>query len=399
MEPRGHLCSGEGVVVARIFADRAATGMVCQNRLLKEDCMLSKAISPLVLGLALILLVVACAPSAAAPPPAPTTAPAKPAATTAPAQPAAAPTKAAAENTAGNFPDKPITILIPYPAGGSSDVGARILAPLLEKDLGVSVQVVNKAGAGGQVGWTELAKAKPDGYTIGGINLPHLPAAVVDPERKATFKQDDIVPLAGQAVDPTQIGVRADGPYKTLKDLVDDAKKKPGQIPVAIVGILNDDEVGYLLFSDAAKVTMRPVRFDGAAPALTALLGGHVEVNFCTMGDNYAQYKSGKLRPLATLHTERTKFYPDVPTIKELGYPELLSSSTRGFAVPKGVPEPIMKKLEAAILKAETNPEHIAKIEEAGQPAAIVGRQEFTKWYNDSFETIKKWLDKRIKDQ
>ncbi len=361
------------------------------------------------LVLALALLVVACAPAAPAPTPTPAPKPAAPAPTAAPgaaptlaptaapAAPTAAPTKAAAP-AAGDFPNKPITFLIAFPAGGSSDVGARIVAALMEKDLGVPMQVVNKGGAGGQVGWTDLAMAKPDGYTIGGINLPHLPAIVVDPERKAVFKQEDIVPLVSQAVDPTQIAVAATSPWKTLKELVDDAKKRPKQIKAGIVGILNDDEVGYLLAAEAAGFEMQPVRFDGAAPAITALLGGHIDVTFCTVGDNFVQTKAGKIRPLAVMDKERTKkFFPDVPTMKELGYPEILSSSTRGFAAPKGVPEPILKKLEDSLVKAMKTQEHITKIEEAGQPVVIMGREEFTKEYNASYKTIQQWIGKAIK--
>ncbi len=351
----------------------------------------------------LAILVTACSSSV----PTATPAPAKPAATTAPApQPTAAPaaqpapakpTEAAAQKL--DWPKQPITIIIAFTAGGSSDVGARILAPLLEKELGVPVQVVNKPGAGGQVGWTELAKSKPDGYTIAGINLPHLPAAIVDPARQATFTQADLIPIVSQAVDPTQIGVRADGPYKTIEDLIKDAKDKPGKIPAAIVGILNDDEVGYLQFAEKTGVSLAPVRFDGAADAIREILGGHVEVNFCTMGDNYVQYKSGKLRILGTYHTDRTRFYPDIPTMKELGYGEMLSSSTRGFALPKGVPEPIVKRWEEALLKTMKMPEHVTKIEEAGQPAVFMGREEFTKAYSASFDEIKKWIPKAIKDK
>lgn len=352
------------------------------------------------LSLGLTALVVACG----APAPAPTPAPAKPAATSAPAAPAAtkAPAAPAAQPTAApaaklDWPTRAITILIAYPAGGSSDVGARIIAPLLEKELGQPVQVVNKSGAGGQVGWTELAKSKPDGYTIGGINLPHLPAVVVDPTRQAAFKQEDIVPVASQAVDPTQIAVRANGPYKTIQALIDDAKAKPDKIPAGIVGILQDDEIGYLKFTDVTKTSFAPVRFDGAAPTLTALLGGNIEVTFCTMGDNYAQYKAGKVKPLGTFHSERTKFYPDVPTMKELGYGELLAASSRGFALPKGVPDPIVKRWEEALLKVMKMPEHVTKIEDAGQPAVLVGREEFTKWYNQAHKDIADWLPKAIK--
>lgn len=357
--------------------------------------MLSNAVSRMVVSFALVLLVAACSSTA----PAPTPAPAKPAATTAPAAPTAAPAvPTAAPEAKIDYPTKPLSMIIPFPAGGSTDVGGRIVAALLEKELGQPVQVVNKGGAGGQLGWTDLASAKPDGYTIGMINLPHLPAVVVDPERKASFKQEDIVPLASQALDPTQVAVGANSPYKTFKDLVDDAQKRGKEIRVGIVGILQDDEIGYLQTAEAAKFNMQPVRFDGAAPAITALLGGHIDVTFCTVGDNYVQSKGGKIKVLAVLDKERTtKFFPDVPTAKELGYGELLSASTRGFAVPRGVPEPIMNRLEAALLKVMKSDEHVKKIEDAGQPVKIMGREEFTKYYNGSYDVAKAWAGRAIR--
>jgi tripartite-type tricarboxylate transporter receptor subunit TctC len=150
---------------------------------------------------------------------------------------------------AQNYPTRPITIQIPYPAGGSSDVGARIVAAIAEKEFGQPMVVVNKPGAGGQVGWTELARQKGDGYYLGGINLPHLLSIVVDPERKAAYKAEDIVPIISQALDPTTISIRPDSPWKTLKDLIGEAKKRPGEIAAGIVGYLQDDEIGYLQFA------------------------------------------------------------------------------------------------------------------------------------------------------
>lgn len=357
--------------------------------------MLSNVVSRMVVSLALVLLAAACSST----PPVSTPAPVKPAATTAPAAPTTVPIQPTAVPAARiDYPTKPISMIIPFPAGGSTDVGGRIVAALLEKELGQPVQVVNKGGAGGQVGWTELAMAKPDGYTIGMMSLPHLPAVVVDPERKAAFKQEDIVPLASQALDPTQVAVRGDAPYKSFKELVDDAQKRGKQIKVGIVGIMQDDEIGYLQTAEAAKFEMQPVRFDGAAPTITALLGGHIDVTFCTVGDNYVQSKAGKIKVLAVLDKERTtKFYPDVPTMKELGYGELLSASTRGFAAPRGVPEPIMKKLEDALLKVMKSEDHVKKIEDAGQPVKIMGREEFTKYYSSSYDVAKAWAGKAIK--
>ena len=294
---------------------------------------------------------------------------------------------------AQNYPTRPITILIPYPPGGSSDVGARIVAAIAEKDFGQPIVVVNKAGAGGQVGWTELARQKPDGYYLGGINLPHILSIVVDPERKAVFKAEDIVPIISQALDPTTISVRPDSPWKALKDLVEECKKKPSQITAGIVGYLQDDEIGYLQFAEAAGVTMRLVYFDGAAPAITALLGKHVDVLFCTVGDNFAQWKSGRIRMLTIMDKERSKFYPDLPTTAELGFPTVISASTRGFAGPKGIPEPIMKKLQDVFKKAMTTKEHLEKLEGAGHPVKILVGKEFVDYYWESFKVAKKWVE------
>jgi len=294
---------------------------------------------------------------------------------------------------AADYPTKPITLMIPYAAGGSTDVGGRIVAAIAEKMIGQPIVVVNKAGAGGQIGWTELARQKPDGYYIGYINLPHILTTVLDPERKAIFKAEDIVPIISQALDPTTVSVRPDSPWKTLKDLIDDAKKKPGQIPAGIVGYLQDDEIGYLQLAEAAGAEMRKVYFDSAAPAITALLGGHVEVLFCTVGDNYTQWKAGRIRMLTIMDKERAKFYPDLPTTAEVGYPTVLSASTRGIAAPKGVPEPIMKKLQEVFKKAMMTKDHVEKLEAAGQPVKILVGEDFVKYYWESYKVAKKWVE------
>ena len=294
---------------------------------------------------------------------------------------------------AADYPTKPITLQVPYPPGGSTDVGARILAAIAEKELRQPMVVVNKAGAGGQVGWTELARQKPDGYYLGYINLPHILTTILDPERKAAFKAEDIVPIISQALDPTTISIRPDSPWKTLKDLIDEAKKRPGQIAAGIVGILQDDEIGYLQFSEAAGIELRKVYFDGAAPAVTALLGKHVDVLFCTVGDNFTQWKSGRIRMLTIMDTERSKFYPDLPTTAEGGFPTILSASTRGVAAPKGIPQPIMKKLQEVFKKAMLTKDHMDRLEGAGQPVKILVGDDFVKYYWESFKVAKKWVE------
>ncbi len=293
---------------------------------------------------------------------------------------------------AQDYPNKPITLQVPYPPGGSTDVGARIVAAIAEKMFGQPVVVVNKGGAGGQLGWTELSKQKPDGYYLGMISMPHMLTAILDPERKSTFKAEDITPIISQALDPTTISVRPES-WKTLKELIDDAKKRPGQITAGIVGYLQDDEIGYLQFAEATGVKLRLVYFDGAAPAITALLGKHVDVLFCTVADNYNQYKAGKIRLLTIMDKERTKFYPELQTTAELGYPTVLSASTRGMGAPKGVPQPILKKIEDTFKKAMESKEHLDKLEAAAQPVKIMVGEEFNKYYWDSYKVAKKWVD------
>jgi tripartite-type tricarboxylate transporter receptor subunit TctC len=145
------------------------------------------------------------------------------------------------------------------PAGGSTDVGARILAFIAEKLIGQPIVVVNKVGAGGQIGWTELSRQKPDGYYIGFLMVPSLNTCILDAERKATFNLDSFVPIINQVSDPGLIWVKADSPYKTLKDLLDDAKKRPGVIRASTTGILTDDHLAILMMEEAAGVKFRIV--------------------------------------------------------------------------------------------------------------------------------------------
>jgi len=134
---------------------------------------------------------------------------------------------------ADDFPSRPVQLMVAFPPGGSTDVGARVVASLAEKILGKPMVVVNKSGAGGQVGWTDMARQRPDGYYIGYINLPATNTVVLDPERKAIFGIDAFVPIINQVLDPGIVWVRGDSPYKTLKDLVDAAKKAPNTIRTA----------------------------------------------------------------------------------------------------------------------------------------------------------------------
>jgi tripartite-type tricarboxylate transporter receptor subunit TctC len=298
---------------------------------------------------------------------------------------------------AADYPAKPVIVMVAYPAGGSTDIGARVLAALAEKEIGQPMVVVNKAGAGGQVGWTELARQKPDGYYIGFINLPAINTVILDPERKATFDMDSFTPIINQVLDPGVIYVKPDSPYKTLKDLIDDARKRPGEIKAGTTGILSDDHLAILMLEEAAKVKFRIVHFDGDSPQVTALLGGQIDVNFLNVGGLTPRVKSGQLRALLVMDREKCKFYPDVPTSVELGYPTVLSSSTRGIVGPKGLPEPIVKKLQATFKKAMEDPEHLKNMDKAGLAIKIMMGEEYSKYIKSVHEQVKKLVDEARK--
>jgi tripartite-type tricarboxylate transporter receptor subunit TctC len=295
------------------------------------------------------------------------------------------------------YPTKPVSLMVGYPAGGSTDVGARIVASLAEKDLGQPIVILNKVGAGGQVGWTEMARQKPDGYYIGFLNLPTLSAVILDPERKATFQIDSFTPIINQVLDPGVIYVKPDGPFKNLKDIVEEARKRPGEVKAGTTGVFSDDHLAVLMLEEAAKVKFRVVHFDGDPPQLTALLGGQIDVSFLNVGGITPRVKAGQVKPLAVMDRERSKFYPDVPTTVELGYPSFISSSTRGIVGPKGLPEPIVQKLRDIFKKAIDNPDHLEKMDKAGLAVKVMMPEEYSQYMRNLHEKMKKLMTEALK--
>ena len=274
---------------------------------------------------------------------------------------------------ADDFPNRTVQLMVAYPPGGSTDVGARVVASIAEKILGKPMVVVNKAGAGGQVGWTDMARQKPDGYYIGYLNLPATNTVVLD---------------------PGLVWVRGDSPYKTLKDLVDAAKKAPNTIRTATTGILSDDHLAILMLEEAAPgAVFRIVHLEGGAAQLKEIMGGHVDVAFDNVGSVAPRVRSGELRGLAVMDPQRSKFVPDVPTTKEAGYPSVISNSTRGIAAPRGTPQPVLKKLEAALRKAMEDPEHVQKMEAAGLAVKIMVGEEYARYYRETHAQAKKYTE------
>ena len=301
---------------------------------------------------------------------------------------------AAGSAMAADYPTRPVQLMIAYPAGGSTDVAARIVAAIAEKEFGQPIVVINKAGAGGQVGWTEMSRQRPDGYYIGFINLPATNTIVLDPERKAIFNADSFVPIINQVLDPGVVWVRADSPYKSFKDLVDAAKKSPNTIRTATTGILSDNHLAILMVEEAAPgAIFRIVHLDGGAPQMAAILGGHVDVAFDNVGSIVKRVKSGEVRALAVMDTQRSKFLPDVPTTPELGLPTVISSSTRGIAGPKGIPDAVVKRLQEVFKKAMEHPDHVSRMEDVGLAIRIMVGEEYAKYYRELHAKAAKYTE------
>ncbi|MDX2158855.1 MAG: tripartite tricarboxylate transporter substrate binding protein [Hyphomicrobiaceae bacterium] len=292
------------------------------------------------------------------------------------------------------FPDKAINLMVAYPPGGSTDIGARIVAGIAEKIIGQPIVVVNKGGAGGQVGWTDLTRQKPDGYNIGFVNLPATNTVILDKDRQAIFDENSFTPIINQVLDPGVVWVAANSPFKTLKDLVTAAKAKPGELKAATTGILSDDHLAILMLEEAEPgVKFRLVHLVGGAAQMKETLGGNVDVSFDNVGSIVTQVKAGQVRALAVMDDVRSKFFPDVPTTKELGYPKVISSSTRGIAGPKGMDPKVVAKLAETFKKAMEDPEHQKKMDDVGLAVKIMTGDEYKKYFADIHAQAKKYTE------
>jgi len=295
-----------------------------------------------------------------------------------------------------SFPDKARTLthIVAYPPGGGTDVTARLVAPLLEKELGIQVQVLNKPGAGGQVGFTELARSKPDGYTIGNLILPTVITTYLNPDRKAVFSRKSFELLALQDNDPGILAVKANSPYNTLKDLVVDAKANPGKIRTTTSGILSDDHIAALLTQQVANVKLSIVHFDGSAPGRTAVLGGHVEAFYGNASEILSQVKGGEMRVISVFDKARSKFYPEVKTAEEEGLP-IFSGVHRGIGMPAGAPKEVRDALAKALGKIITGAEFGEKMGKLGYAPLYMDPEKYAAFWTEYEANAKaqKWVE------
>lgn len=259
------------------------------------------------------------------------------------------------------YPEQPIKMVVAYSAGGGTDIVARLLAQTMQKYLGAnaSVVVVNRPGAGGAIGFAEVAGARPDGYTIGFINTPNV--LTIPIERKSNFHWQNFDLLGNIVDDPGNFSVHADTPIKSMSELIAYAKANPGTVTYGSTGIGSDDHLAGLMVERAAGVKLTHVPFKGSAEVHNAIASKQIVVAAMNIGEALQYQKGGTpLRHLGQMSEKRSSLAPQVPTFKEQGIPVIMAS-LRGVAAPKGLPAPVREQLVQAIQKAVADPEFQAK--------------------------------------
>ena len=287
---------------------------------------------------------------------------------------------AAAEDV---YPSRNITMIVPFPAGGQADLAARPVAAVLERILGKPVIVDNRAGGGGgSVGNAQAARATPDGYTLLMTlsSLAVLPEADRLFERTVAYEVSQFAPIARVLADPTLLAVPASSPWRTLKDFVEDARRRPGEIPYGSSGPYGTLHVAMEMFASSAGIRLLHVPFRGAGPALTSLLGGTVQAMAGAPGTLKPQVEDGRLRVLANWGAERIPSFPAVPTFIELGYRDVEMYIWAGLFGQRAVPAPVMTRLRGAMAQATASPEVVKTFSAVGSAVAYQDAPEFAKF-------------------
>ena len=258
---------------------------------------------------------------------------------------------ATANANAENWPNRPIKIIVPYAAGGAVDIVARLLSEPMGKTLGTSIVVENRTGGAGIPAAETVVRAAPDGDTLGIFSSNYLSNAVTQPHLSFNVV-DDITPISMVVINTVLILVPADSPIHTLKDLINEAKAKPGVLTYGTPGFGTAMHFAGELLNTRAGIKMVQVPYRGAAPALTDLLGHHLPVAIMGIGPALPYVKSGKLRAIAITTEKRSKILPDVPTVAELGYPGYRFGEWFAMIAPKGIPPKVQNKIHAALVRA-----------------------------------------------
>ena len=282
------------------------------------------------------------------------------------------------------YPERPITLIVAYPPGGGTDLVARALAPFMEKYLGAGARivVVNRSGAGGEVGFAALANSPPDGYTIGFVNTP--PLLTIPIERPAQFSWQRFDYLGNIIDDPCNFSVHADTPIHNLDELAAYAKAHPGEVTVGTTGIGSDDHIAMLKFQRAAGVKLRHVPYKGSADVRAAIAGKQIFVAAFNIGEALGYQKGGTpIRNLVQMSPARTNLAPELPTAREQGY-DIEMSSLRGLVAPKGIPADVRERLVGAVARSVADADFQAQAAKFFAPMRYLAPAEYEALVRDA---------------
>ena len=307
----------------------------------------------------------------------------------------------AAVAPAATWPEKGknVTIIVNYAAGGTIDVAARLIAPYVEKELGTKVEVLVKPGAGGQIGLTELSRAKPNGYTVLLSSWPSGITTYLNPDAKAIYKHESFQPIAAFAKQPWLMAAKADSPYMTMKDIVEAARKNPASAPVGISGaVMGLSDIAMKAIVKQTGVKLRLVYFAGDAQAFPALMGGHVATIFASTGTLIGPVKSGTARVIALTGSDTLSYFPGATTLMSQGFNVNLDS-IRGLTGPTGMPKEAIAAYERAVKKAIEDPEFVKRMDNQAAPVAFYSSEQYTKAYREQHVWIKPVFEEAWKRQ
>ena len=243
-------------------------------------------------------------------------------------------------------PDRPLTMIVAFAAGGGTDLAARTIARFMERDLGQSVVVMNRPGAGGEIGFTELARARPDGLTIGFINTPHIVTLPI--ERRTRFRLEDFTLIGNIVDDPGGIWVRADSPINDFAALLAAARAQPETIGYGTTGVGSDDHLAMLALERKSGARFLHVPFGGSAQVKQNLMSRAIPVAVMNVAEGIAEMRQGVLKPLAQMGATRWAPLAEVPTLRELGF-DVVEGSMRGMAAPAGLPPEVTARLALSV--------------------------------------------------
>jgi tripartite-type tricarboxylate transporter receptor subunit TctC len=290
---------------------------------------------------------------------------------------------------AADFPTGPITLLTAFNPGGGSDVSHRIIEKYAKDLIPQPIAVIYKSGAGGEFGWTELSKAKPDGYFIGGIDLPHIVLQpMVRKKGQPGYKTEDLAPICGLVHDPQVIIVHKDSPWKSLKALLDHARANPGTVTAATVGKFTGDHIFLMEFEHVTGLKFAQVPYSGGGKAIPALMGRQVD---CYFGSFNSYFRMDAGRALAVALPDRYDLDPNIPTLKELGI-NLVSAKRRGLAAPKGTPPEIIKYLEGKFSKMAAKSGYKESNKKVGLSPSFLTAAEFSAYISNEKKKAKETL-------